>query len=235
MHIDTQKPYAVITGDVVRSGRLPENARKRMYRVLQEAGENLQKAFPEAVPLPPDIYRGDAWQALVAMPSLALRAALFFRARLRAQMGAHHTDCRMAIAVGKVDFVPGDRISRGDGPAFRHSGRLMENMPRQHRMAFTLVDGQSLLPAAKALEVMIYLVDVLGARWSEKQALAVTGALRDWTQEATAKKCWPTPISQQAVAQHLDRAGWNALEKALEYFETTVAEVAERQTDTDVR
>jgi len=223
MKIDPRQFYAVITGDVVRSGKLSEDARRRLHRAMRDAGEGLQKAFPQAVPLPPDIYRGDAWQALVVIPARALRAGLFFRARLRTRMGAHRTDCRLAIALGRVDFLPDDRISQADGPAFRQSGRLMETMPRQHRMAFSFSGENPPADAAAALAVVVQLVDALAMRWSEKQALAVTGALRGWTQETIAKKCWPTPISQQAVAQHLERAGWNALEKALEYFESTVA------------
>lgn len=227
MKIDLQQPVAVITGDIVGSGKFSGASRRRLHAVMQEIGGQLQQTFAEAVPLAPDIYRGDAWQALVIEPAKSLRAALFYRALLRARMQSRPTDCRMAIAVDTIDFLPDDRISQGDGPAFRQSGRLMENMPRQQRMAFTM-SGQT--ATAASLSIVLQLVDVLATRWSEKQALAVSGALQDWTQETIARQCWPEPISQQAVAQHLERAGWHALEKAIEYFETTVAEATANNT-----
>ena len=221
MKIALQKPVAVITGDIVGSGKFSGAARRRLHAVMQDIGGQLQQTFSEAVPLAPDIYRGDAWQALVIDPAKSLRAALFYRALLHARMESHPTDCRMAIAVDTIDFLPDERISQGDGPAFRQSGRLMENMPRQQRMAFTMA-GQT--ATAASLSIVLQLVDVLATRWSEKQALAVSGALQGWTQESIAKQCWPEPISQQAVAQHLERAGWHALEKAIEFFETTVSQ-----------
>jgi len=36
----------------------------------------------------------------------------------------------------------------------------------------------------------------------------VTGALRGWKQEKIAETWWKKKVSQQAVAQHLARAGW---------------------------
>lgn len=222
MAVDLQKPVAIITGDIIGSAKLSGDARRSLHQAMQEVGARLQEALPDAVPLAPDIYRGDAWQALVIVPEKALRAGLFYRASLRAHMGSHRTDCRLAMAVDKIDFLPGNRISQGDGPAFRQSGRLMEKMPRQQRMAFSLFNETS---NAAGLPIVLQLIDVLAARWSEKQALAVTGALRGWTQETIARQCWPEAISQQAVAQHLERAGWQALESALEYFEVTVAKL----------
>jgi hypothetical protein len=73
------------------------------------------------------------------------------------------------------------------------------------------------------LKTVIQLMDVLAANWSEKQAQAVMGALQGWTQEKIATTCWPKPITQQAVAQHLDRAGWHAFESGLLYFEDTLS------------
>jgi len=45
-------------------------------------------------------------------------------------MGAGKFDTRMAIAIGTVDFVPDDRVSRGDGHAYRDSGNALEQMMR---------------------------------------------------------------------------------------------------------
>jgi hypothetical protein len=78
------------------------------------------------------------------------------------------------------------------------------------------------LPEEEALQIIVQLVDRIAAEWSDKQALAVTGALQGWTQEKIGQLCWTEPITQQAVAQHLDRSAWINVERALGYFEKVV-------------
>lgn len=73
----------------------------------------------------------------------------------------------------------------------------------------------------RAFDVIVRLIDALATRWTDKQALAISGALRGMKQEEIAEKLWERRITQQAVAQHLSRAGWDALEKGIEYFEKT--------------
>ena len=185
----------------------------------------LRRAFKTAVPLPVGIFRGDSWQLLVTDPVQALRIALFYRASLRAETGARRLDTRMVIAIGRIDFIPGEQIAEGDGPAYRLSGRALESMHKRESMRLVYPSH----PAERALSVVVHLLDALVSRWSDKQALAVTGALRGWSQEQIAKKSWSEPISQQAVAQHLDRAAWSYVESALAYFEETLMGPANTQ------
>jgi hypothetical protein len=72
---------------------------------------------------------------------------------------------------------------------------------------------------AETFDVIVRLVDAIATRWTDKQALAVSGALRGMKQEEIAEKLWEERITQQAVAQHLSRAGWEAVEKGINYFE----------------
>lgn len=223
MRITKNKRYAIVSGDVIASSRLSPAERRRLQRALATASTSVHKAFPRAVPAGATIVGGDGWQMLVAEPALALRASLFFRARLRATMESHQLDTRMVIAVGTVDFLPGDRVSEGDGAAYRLSGRGLQTLGRTENALF-LSPGWA---HERTVQVIVTLVDLVAARWSDKQALAVTGALRGWTQEKIARTSWKPPISQQAVAQHLGRAGWNGVERAVEYCETVLDPGAE--------
>jgi hypothetical protein len=72
---------------------------------------------------------------------------------------------------------------------------------------------------AGTFDVIVRLIDAIATRWTDKQALAISGALRGMKQEEIAEKLWKKKITQQAVAQHLSRAGWDAVEKGIEYFE----------------
>jgi len=217
MKVSAQKDYAVITGDIVDSSKLPKAQRKLLPGLIAKASRDTCKAFPDAVPLEVDVFRGDGWQLLVSDATRCLRVGLFFRACLRsAAERGRGLDTRVAIGVGRLDFVR-ERVSQGDGEAYRLSGRALERMPRKQRLL--LAD-----PAAKeggALVVIVRLIDVLAQGWTGRQALAVRGALRGWTHERIAKE-WPESISQQAVAKHLDGAQWPAFEAALSYVENNL-------------
>jgi hypothetical protein len=225
MKIDRKGLYAVLTGDIVGSSRLKEKQRLDLHKTMVLTSRELRMRFAKIVPLPVDIYRGDSWQFIVKDPAKALRIGLFFRAYIRSRMQSKKIDTRVAIGIGAIDFVPDNKILRGDGQAFRKSGGALEKLPRGRRM---ILDCPDSIPMAdrKALDAMLHLIDVLVKNWTEKQAQAVSGALLGWTQEKIASRWVKNKISQQAVAQHLDRAGWNALESGLNYFEMAVERVA---------
>lgn len=222
MEVVSGKRYAVITGDIVGSRKFSEEARRNLHAVMTEGAKALCGVFSEAVPLELETFRGDAWQVVVAKPALALRIGSFYRAFLRSNISGVKADSRLAIAVGTIDFIPAGKVSSGDGEAYRLSGSLLERMPRQQRLAFGCATPRADDRLA-ALETIIQLMDVLAVGWSAKQARAVTGALQGWTQEKIATACWPRPITQQAVAQHLDRAGWHAFERGLLFYEDTLS------------
>lgn len=215
MKTQPDKLYAIITGDIVASSRLSSNKRKMLHNVMVDSSKVLQDEFKDAVPMGVDIFRGDSWQIILSKPAKALRLALFYRAMLRAKMESHRFDTRMAIALGRVDFIPGNRVSEGYGEAYRLSGKALESMPKASNMSFVF-PGMEL---EKVLNVVIQLIDSISSRWSDRQALAIAGALRGWKQEKIAEKWWKKKVSQQAVAQHLSRAGWYPVEKGILFFE----------------
>jgi hypothetical protein len=214
MRVEKGRRYAVITGDIVNSSKLLSEQRKKLHRIMKEGSKALRKTFKESVPLEADIFRGDSWQLLVADPQKSLRIGLFYRAYLRAEMETSRLDTRMAIAAGTVDFVPGDRVSGGDGPAYRFSGSALEGMTKASNMSFRF----PALEMEEPLDILVQLVDVLAMNWSDKQALAVTGALQGLKQEEIGI-LWKPAITQQSVNRHLRRAGWLAVERALKFFE----------------
>lgn len=220
MKTQSDKLYAIITGDIVASSLLSSNKRKMLHKVMVDSSKVLQDEFKDAVPMGVDIFRGDSWQIILSKPAKALRLALFYRAILRAKMESHRFDTRMAIALGHVDFIPGNRASEGYGEAYQLSGKALESMPKASNMSFVF-PGMEL---EKVLNVVIQLIDSISSRWSDRQALAVTGALRGWKQEKIAEKWWKKKVSQQAVAQHLSRAGWYPVEKGILFFEQCLRE-----------
>ena len=224
MRIKKDLWYAIITGDIVGSTRLSKDRREQLPQQLTRSGSALRRAYKKVVPVGVEVHRGDSWQLLVTDPVQSLRVALYYRAHLLSSMESYKLDTRMAIGVGPIDFIPGERISEGDGEAFRLSGRGLD--------AFGCGGGLSVAFSEKVEDdgtsgLIMLLLNQLISRWSEKQSLAVTGALRGWSQEKVARTCWVDPITQQAVAQHLDRASWPSIEATLDWFERMVEDMLE--------
>ena len=211
---------AVVTGDFIDSSKLAPIDWDRLHTVMKDSSRLLRESFTEIVPLDVDIFRGDSWQLLVLDPAKALRLSLFYRATIRAKMESPNLDTRMAIAVGNIDSIPKTRVSEGHGEAYLLSGEALDwlNRSKGVNMCFAHKNDET----AGTFDIIIRLIDAIATRWTDKQALAVSGALRGLKQEEIAEKLWEKRITQQAVAQHLSRAGWDALEKGIDFFEKKI-------------
>jgi hypothetical protein len=215
------KQYAVITGDIVRSSALSPAERRRLLKVIDAGSRQLRRILTASVPLDIDVFRGDSWQMLVTDPAQSLRAALLFRAHLRWQMESHHFDTRLAIGVGTADLLPRRRVSEGSGEAFRLSGLALDRM-KKRRMSFSSPGSG----CERQLDVVVHLLDGIAVHWTDKQAHAVIGAMQGWTQEKIARSWGDPPITQQTAAQHLEGAGWYAVDRGLAEFERQLASSA---------
>jgi hypothetical protein len=217
MEIQKDKVYAVLTGDIIGSSRLDDEKRQELYQTMQRASCSLRQAFVQALPLEVDIFRGDSWQLLVAEPEKALRIGLLYRLEIKTSF-ANRADSRFGLGLGRISFLPGERVSQGEGPAFRLSGQALDNLPAYSSMGLRLESWQH-KGWAELLQSCMVLLDALSRGWTPKQALAVYGALLGWTQGSIA--ClWQPRISQQTVAEYLQKAGWANVKHFLRFFET---------------
>ena len=221
MVIDSNSVYAVLTGDIVESTKLSSEERQHLRRVLYAASEKVSQYFHECVPYKVDIFRGDSWQLVVSDPSKSLRVGLFFRALIREGIVSKRVDTRISIGLGTVSFIPIEDFSSADGEAFQLSGEALEQFARTTRMTIAFPKRfQS--DATDAIDVIVKLVDLQARKWTTKQAKAISGAMLEFTQEEIAHKWFEKEITQQAIAQHLDRAGWSTIELGIKYFENSI-------------
>ncbi len=219
--VDSSRPYAVLTGDFIGFSGLPADLRQNMYFVLKDGGAGISRAWPDLMPWPVDVFRGDGWQILLTDPALSLRTGLFLRAHIRSSAGKD-VDTRLAIAIGAVDYVPEGRVSAGDGEAFRMSGRLLEKMtaPGAGSIRFRM-DRH---PSSGCLDALARMTGDMARQWTPPQARAVAGALQGMPHPQISR-LWKKPISPQAVSKHLARAGWPGLRHALEAFEQALGHI----------
>lgn len=210
--------YAVLTGDIVKSSKMTADdlaaVRDLVTQSVSEAGR-WKRGFVRGKA---DFFRGDSWQAVVAKPAMALRIAIYVRARL---ISFDKTDSRIAIGLGGADKLSTTRASLSSGTAFEISGRALDGMKRA-RLAITAESNsyarlgalETWLPAAAGL------LDAIISDWTARQAEIITEML--WPLDRTqALVATDLDITQQTVAAALDGAHWSAVSDALDAFEAT--------------
>lgn len=203
---------AVFTGDIVRSSRLPPGGADRAVARIEEAASTTW-AWGSSDGGPRFTrFRGDGWQCLAPSEDLALRGALFLRARLR-DLGRDF-DTRISVGIGAGD-VGGATLASASGAAFEASGSGLDRIGRLSRLAV----AWDTPPACADLIGAIYaLADEIARRWTPRQAIVVAHALQPKAeaQEAIAREIG---VSQQMVAKHLSAAGERPLRLALRVLE----------------
>ncbi len=219
MQIQKDKTYAVLTGDIIGSSKLAGQDRQKLYHIMQLASARLRRAYAQALPLEVDIFRGDSWQLLVSKPEQALRIGLVYRLEIKVGF-SNQVDSRLGLGIGRVLFLPGPRVSQGEGPAFRLSGQVLDGLPAYSAMGMALETWRQ-QGWPELLHGSLVLMDALVRSWSPKQSLAVYGALQGWTQERIAS-LWQPRITQQTVAEYLQRAGWANVKHFLQVFESSI-------------
>jgi hypothetical protein len=210
----SEKTYAVLTGDIVKSRELSPEASKALQQRLKSAAVDFESVFPGTVVGKLGITRGDGWQVALKAPRHALRLALFFRAVVKSEF---KTDTRVSIGQGTADRLEPSNIIESTGPVFERSGHGLEAMKKKERLALEKESPDH------AERVVAALLDCLVGRWSERQAFVAAYSLLDKTQEEIAllspvnSKTGKKP-SRQAVAKTQDQIHFSVIEETIHYF-----------------
>ena len=155
---------AILTGDLIGSTKAAPPALERAMDLFAEAATEVAAWSPGALPPRFTRFRGDGWQMLVADPGLALRAALYLTARLRAadlDLGT-----RIAIGIGGIDSLGKTSLADARGPAFEASGRTLDHMGRTRRLA---IEGDGITGFHR---IILDLLDEIATHWTRQQAEA---------------------------------------------------------------
>jgi len=207
----SKKLYSVITGDIVKSSKLSLEQHKLLIKVMHNCAKEISNVFPGALKYEPELFRGDSWQLLIQKPELALSIALFYRAYLKAKMQLDSIDARMAISIGTVDFI---ESSFGIGDAYKISGKALDKKGKR-KIKFV----SDILPNSNVIDLIIQSTDFISSKWTSRQCKIALLALQNYSQKTIAKKL---RITQQAVSQQMDAAGWVIVADNLVYFKNDV-------------
>jgi len=210
------KNFAVLTGDIIDSSSV--EGKDQLNNELKKAFELIEKKFKSKKFTPSfDIFRGDSFQGVLANPENALRAGLLIRTTLKKNRDGGkkmNWDTRIAIGVGKVDYLP-ENISEGDGAAYRNSGPMLDKLKGNFKLAITTPSDAM----NREMETSCALADAVINKWTPAQAEIVYRLLQKRTQKNIGKEL---DISEAAVHYRVKAAGWFAIKKFLHRFESLI-------------
>ena len=197
---------SVITGDIVKSSSIRDENRAALLALLKKTFGEINNTVLSASPANFEIFRGDSFQVVISQPELALITAVLIRAGLRGVMPesppegtrpGRTWDARLSIGIGEIFFDAGTAVE-SDGPAFRFSGTLLDEMKKTGsrlgiRTPWDDVNGE--------LRVSCSFADQIISHWSAYQAQAVYHQLSEnLTQQKLAERLG---ISQPGVSNRL--------------------------------
>jgi len=206
--------YAIATGDIVGSSRLKREDRAKVAKVLKRGYEELKSSYQSSLTTEIDVFRGDSWQMRIDNPENAARICLTYRAYLLYQESITGLDTRISIGIGDIDVFRA-KVSEGNGEAYRLSGYGLDTMRKSERLKIVFPTELQNSNVKSLADTIFSLIDVVVRDWTRKQAQAAYGALEGKKQEDIALSWIEGPISQQAIAKHLDKAGWESVNKGV--------------------
>lgn len=223
---------AVISGDIINSGKLPVKQREILYKKLEAY---LKKLGQKGEYFKGETNQGDWFQCLVDHPVEALRYALIIKTYLKSFAESEletgkgtkskkvaslpAIDARIAIGIGKVDFI-GSRLGASDGEAFRISGRLLDKIKKTNHSLVGAVEKEDKMNGE--LDTLFIMLDFILSKTTPLQCQVILRKLVGKKETEIAKELH---ILQSAVNQRSTAAGWNAIESAVNRFETLLAKI----------
>jgi hypothetical protein len=201
----------VLTGDIVGSTKLTVVELDAAMRELELASHDFYREWVGSGGPRFTRFRGDGWQSTGVPPDQALRAALFFRARLSALGRSFDTRISIGIGTGSIETGATD-LSGAFGPAFELAGRGLDRMPHARRFAVAWEDPPD---GAPLIEAIFALSDEISRQWTPRQAEVFANALGPKQRPNQEQLAAILGVTQQVVAQHLAGGGDWALREGL--------------------
>lgn len=224
--------YAVISGDIISSTSLGKKDKEALETALQHLLSELKSRFG----LFARIIKGDYLECVLTDPSQALLVTLAIKSYVknipialdskgiqknRAQLFKEH-GIRIAIGYGTLSrYDPEKGIV--DGEAIYLSGRLINSQSTRGTERIVIKNTLFFVSEDEKLnekwEAILGLLDVMFSNATARQCEVVYLKLTGLDEKTIARKLG---IDQSVVNRHSNSIGWNAIDKATQYFSKTI-------------
>ena len=154
-------------------------------------------------------YRGDGWQIHLEDPGLGLCSMLLIATTLRAAGGL---ETRIALGLGAATLGSDAGLATASGSAFIASGRALDSLGSQRRLALA---GEGVDRLHMRLVAMI---DRHASNWSREQAEVIQMLLAPEGAPTQSMMAERLGISRQAVAARIQASGFDQINGAANDF-----------------
>lgn len=206
-----QPMFCVLTGDIVKSSALSDNALDAVMQALADTAQQMS-GWPGEAEVRFERFRGDGWQMRLDAPGHALRACLFARAAIRAACDLGET--RIGVGIGEAQGQ--DSLAAASGSAFERSGRGLDALG-VHRL-WHIEAGFESSPAEALAGGLFAICDERSRHWTARQA-DIFLRLASPAAPAMIDVAETLAVKPQTIQTHFDRAGGHALLAAIQAFE----------------
>jgi DNA-binding CsgD family transcriptional regulator len=222
---------AAISGDIIAYTSLSNVSKDKIESAIEKLFRELKTRF--------DVFgriiKGDYLECYIPAPEDSLRVALAIKAfikslppemkdKINRRISAFKTHgIRLAIGIGEITrFDPEKGII--DGEAIYYSGRLINDSRATSDKERIVIKNTMYIKTFdtkidKMADPMLALLDFLISKSTAKQCSVLYLKLLGNNEEEIAVKLG---LNQSTVNKHSTSLGWNAIEKAVLYFEESV-------------
>ena len=224
------KKFAVISGDIVAFTSLSDASKNNLETGLDVLFKELNSRFDAHSRL----IKGDYLECAVPKPQDGLRIALIIKTFIKtldldAKNERHRFfeeyGIRLALGYGTLSrYEPQKEII--DGEAIYLSGRKVNEESTHNKTRVTIKNTLQFVSNDNALnqpmEAIFALLDFMLIRATRKQSEVAHHKLLGRSEEEIASLLG---TSQPAVNQHSTSIGWNAIDKAVTYYEKKITQL----------
>lgn len=198
---------AIITGDIINSRKVAPNE----WMTALKKGLNKYGKEPKNW----EIFRGDSFQ-LNTSPEDALEAAILIKAEIKQWKVL---DVRIGIGIGEITYQA-TKITESNGTAFLNSGVCFEQLKKQ-----TLAIKTPKKEFDNTLNLMFNLAELTMEKWTETAAKLITYKIGNPNANQKELAQILNKTGQGTISEGLKRAGYDEIEKLLEYYKLKINEL----------
>ncbi len=198
---------AIITGDIINSRKVEPNE----WMPALKKGLNKYGKEPKSW----EIFRGDSFQ-LNTRPEDALEAAILIKAEIKQWK---ILDVRIGIGIGEITYQA-TKITESNGTAFLNSGVCFEQLKKQ-----TIAIKTPKKEFDNTLNLMFNLAELTMEKWTETAAKLITYKIGNPNANQKELAQILNKTGQGTISEGLKRAGYDEIEKLLEYYKLKINEL----------
>ena len=228
--------HGIISGDIIASTSLSLQGKEFLMQEIQDLLKELDRKFKVFG----RIVKGDQVECYIPEANQSLRVALILKCFVKSKTSDRYAmaprkpnrstankyfrihGLRMAIAIGQMNKV--DK-TKGilDGDAIYLAGRAIDEQHTSNKDRIVIKNTMAFISQNEQwqgeFEVLVSLIDILISKCTARQSEILVERLKGQTEEAIAKKL---KVSQSAINQNSNAAGWQGIEKAINRFEKII-------------